>query len=70
MSQVLVTGASGYVGTQLIAALLRGGSAAERSRCAPRCARPRSEDGLRAAVRRGSAGQTPTTPALRSSPPT
>jgi len=26
MSQILVTGASGYVGTQLLAALLRGGA--------------------------------------------
>jgi dihydroflavonol-4-reductase len=52
MSQILVTGASGYVGTQLIAALLRdGGQPPVRAvvRSAVR------EDGLRAAVRRGGA---------------
>ena len=50
MSQVLVTGGTGYVGTQLAAALLR----AERPvRAAMRSAA--SEDGLRAAVRRGGA---------------
>jgi dihydroflavonol-4-reductase len=50
MSPVLVTGGSGYVGTQLIAALLRTGS--------PVRATVRSTDreaGLRAAVRRGDA---------------
>ncbi|MDQ2812992.1 MAG: aldehyde reductase [Actinomycetota bacterium] len=50
MSPVLVTGGSGYVGTQLIATLLRGGS--------PVRATMRStahEAGLRAAVRRGEA---------------
>jgi nucleoside-diphosphate-sugar epimerase len=50
MSRVLVTGGTGYVGTQLVAALLR----AERPvRAAMRSAA--SEDGLRAAVRRGGA---------------
>jgi len=49
MNQVLVTGGSGYVGTQLIAALLRAGQGPVRAqvRSAAR------EDGLRAAVRRG-----------------
>jgi dihydroflavonol-4-reductase len=49
MSQILVTGASGYLGTQLIAALLRAGQGPVRAqvRSAAR------EDGLRAAVRRG-----------------
>ncbi len=50
MSPVLVTGGSGYVGTQLIAALLRAGNpvrAAVRSTA--------REAGLRAAVRRGDA---------------
>jgi len=50
MSRVLVTGGSGYLGTQLIAALLRGGR--------PVRATVRStaqEAGLRAAVRRGEA---------------
>ena len=50
MSRVLVTGGSGYLGTQLIAALLRGGH--------PVRATVRStagEAGLRAAVRRGDA---------------
>ena len=53
MSQVLVTGASGYVGTQLIAALLRG-AAANGGQQAVR-AQVRSaakEDGLRSALRR------------------
>jgi nucleoside-diphosphate-sugar epimerase len=53
MSQILVTGASGYVGTQLIAALLRGGSGDGARQ--PLRAQVRSaarEDGLRAAVRR------------------
>jgi len=51
MSQILVTGASGYVGTQLLAALLRAGQRPVRAvvRTAAK------EDGLRAAVRRGGA---------------
>src|SRR6266566_790261 len=50
MSVVLVTGGSGYVGTQLLAALLRGGRPVRATvRSAAR------EDGLRAAVRRGGA---------------
>jgi nucleoside-diphosphate-sugar epimerase len=56
MSQILVTGASGYLGTQLIAALLRG-AASEGGQGLVR-AQVRSaakEDGLRAAVRRGGA---------------
>jgi dihydroflavonol-4-reductase len=51
MSQVLVTGASGYVGTQLIAALLRSGQQAVRGQVRDAA----KEDGLRAAVRRGGA---------------
>ncbi|HEY0933838.1 MAG TPA: NAD-dependent epimerase/dehydratase family protein [Trebonia sp.] len=49
MSQILVTGASGYLGTQLLAALLRAGQGPVRAqvRSAARA------DGLRAAVRRG-----------------
>ncbi len=49
MSQILVTGASGYLGTQLIAALLRAGQGPVRAqvRSAAR------EGGLRASVRRG-----------------
>ena len=41
MSPVLVTGGSGYVGTQLIAALLRDGTAVRtgRSTARPGCAR-------------------------------
>jgi dihydroflavonol-4-reductase len=50
MSTVLVTGGSGYVGTQLIAALLRDG---RRVRAQVRS--PESEDDVRAAVRRGAA---------------
>ena len=53
MTPVLVTGGSGYVGTQLIAALLRAGSpvrATVRSTAA--------EAGIRAAVRRGGADDT------------
>ena len=48
MSQILVTGASGYVGTQVIAELLRGGQGPVRAvaRSATRA------DGLRAALRR------------------
>lgn len=51
MSKILVTGASGYVGTQLTAALLRAGQGPVRAqvRSAAR------EEGLRAAVRRGNA---------------
>lgn len=50
MSPVLVTGANGYLGTRLVAQLLRGGAEVRgvvRSR--------EAEDGLRAAVRRGGA---------------
>jgi nucleoside-diphosphate-sugar epimerase len=50
MSLVLVTGGSGYVGTQLVAALLRDG---RRVRATVRG--PEREAGLRAAVRRGDA---------------
>lgn len=58
MSQILVTGASGYVGTQLIAALLRrasseGGQGQVRAQVRSAA----KEDGLRAAVRRGTADQ-------------
>ena len=50
MSPVLVTGGSGYVGTQLIAALLRGGTGVRTTvRSLDR------EAGLRKAVRRGGA---------------
>ena len=52
MSQILVTGASGYVGTQLIAALLRDGGQPPVRAVVRSAAR---EDGLRAAVRRGGA---------------
>ena len=53
MSQILVTGASGYLGTQLIAALLRrgsGGAGRQPVRAVVRAAT--REDGLRAALRR------------------
>ena len=50
MSQILVTGGSGYVGTQLIAALLRAGRPVRAT--VHSAAR---EAGLRAAVRRGGA---------------
>jgi nucleoside-diphosphate-sugar epimerase len=52
MSQILVTGASGYLGTQLLAALLRGNNQAVRAQVRD----PAREDDLRAAVRRGGAG--------------
>jgi nucleoside-diphosphate-sugar epimerase len=54
MSQILVTGASGYVGTQLIAELLRGGQQPVRAQVRSAA----KEDGLRAAVRRGGADDT------------
>ena len=70
---ILVTGASGYVGTQLVAALLRGGSGSG----APRPVRAQvhsaaREDGLRAAVRQGvlHGKARASTPDSRSSPPT
>jgi nucleoside-diphosphate-sugar epimerase len=55
---ILVTGASGYVGTQLIAALLRGGSGDGGQQQPQQLLRAQvrsaaREDGLRAAVRRG-----------------
>ena len=69
MSQALVTGGNGYLGTHLIAALLRAGSPV---RTTVRSAA--SEESLRAAVRRGSAAAeaatAPTTPAWKSSSPT
>jgi len=52
MSQILVTGASGYLGTQLIAALLRAGQGPVRAQVRAAA----KEDDLRAAVRRGGAG--------------
>ena len=52
MSRVLVTGGSGYVGTQLIAALLRDGL---RVRATVRS--PEREAGVREAMRRGHADQ-------------
>jgi nucleoside-diphosphate-sugar epimerase len=52
MSQILVTGASGYVGTQLIAALLRGGCGSEAQPVRAQVRSAAREDGLRAAVRR------------------
>lgn len=56
MSQILVTGASGYVGTQLIAALLRRGSGDGGQQPVRAVVRSAArEDGLRAAVRRGDA---------------
>lgn len=51
MSQILVTGASGYLGTQLIAALLRAGQGPVRAQVRSAA----KEDDLRAAVRRGGA---------------
>ena len=51
MSQILVTGASGYLGTQLIAALLRAGQGPVRAQV-----RSAGKEGdLRAAIRRGRA---------------
>ena len=49
MSQILVTGASGYLGTQLVAALLRSGQQPVRAQVRSAA----KEDSLRAAVRRG-----------------
>ena len=60
MSQILVTGASGYVGTQLIAALLRGGCGSEAQPVRAQVRSAAREDGLRAAVRRGTASQQST----------
>ncbi len=54
MSQILVTGASGYVGTQLLAALLRDGNTGNQTVRAQVRDLAR-EDDLRAAVRRGEA---------------
>ena len=54
MSQILVTGASGYLGTQLLAALLRDGGTGDRTVRAQVRDLAR-EDDLRAAVRRGDA---------------
>jgi nucleoside-diphosphate-sugar epimerase len=51
MSQILVTGASGYLGTQLIAALLRAGQGPVRAQVRSAA----KEDDLRAAIRRGQA---------------
>ena len=56
MSKILVTGASGYVGTQLLAALLRDGSTGDQAVRAQVRDLAR-EDDLRAAVRRGTATQ-------------
>jgi dihydroflavonol-4-reductase len=53
MSQILVTGASGYVGTQLVAALLRRGSDGGGQQPVRAVVRSAArEDGLRAAMRR------------------
>jgi nucleoside-diphosphate-sugar epimerase len=58
MSQILVTGASGYVGTQVIAALLRDGAGTGgRQRVRAQVRSAAREDGLRAAVRRGLPGE-------------
>ena len=54
MSQILVTGASGYLGTQLLAALLRDGNTGDQTVRAQVRDLAR-EDDLRAAVRRGDA---------------
>lgn len=51
MSQILVTGASGYLGTQLTAALLRAGQGPVRAQVRSAA----KEDDLRAALRRGGA---------------
>ena len=76
MSQILVTGASGYLGTQLLAALLRrdsGGARQQPVRAVVRSAA--REDGLRAALRRAPGLGTRADDAgrrrgSRSSPPT
>jgi dihydroflavonol-4-reductase len=58
MNQVLVTGGSGYVGTHLVAALLRRASSEGGQRLVRAVVRsPAREEGLRAAVRRGTATQ-------------
>jgi uncharacterized protein YbjT (DUF2867 family) len=53
MTQILVTGASGYLGTQLLAALLRRASSEGGQRLRAVVRSPAREEGLRAAVRRG-----------------
>jgi len=52
---ILVTGGSGYVGTQLIAALLRGGTGGGQQPVRAQVRTAARADGLRAAVRRGGA---------------
>ena len=54
---ILVTGASGYLGTQLIAALLRGGSGSQAQPVRAQVRSAAREDGLREAVRRGVPGR-------------
>jgi nucleoside-diphosphate-sugar epimerase len=59
MSQILVTGASGYLGTQLLAALLRPASGRTGDQTVRAQVRDLArEDDLRAAVRRGDAGDS------------
>jgi nucleoside-diphosphate-sugar epimerase len=54
---ILVTGGSGYVGTQLIAALLRGGAGAGQQPVRAQVRSAARADGLRSAVRRGTVGE-------------
>ena len=54
---ILVTGGSGYVGTQLIAALLRGGAGAGQQPVRAQVRSAARADGLRSAIRRGTAGE-------------